>query len=111
MQLRPTTTLTNCTISGNSAAGSGGGLFNGYHYGTTTLTNCTVSGNSATGNGGGLYNATDGTTTLTNCTVSGNSAVGGGGISNQGTLNVASTNITKNRPTAAPAAMAWAAAS
>ena len=37
-------TLTNCTISGNSAA-AGGGVFN---YGTASLVACTVSGNSAT---------------------------------------------------------------
>src|SRR5262249_31016375 len=36
-----TTTLTNCTVSGNSAT-DGGGVMN---YGTATLTNCTVSGN------------------------------------------------------------------
>ena len=47
------TTLTNCTVSGNSASGSGGGLVNFFH-GTTTLTNCTVSGNSAKDGGGGL---------------------------------------------------------
>ena len=100
-----TTTLTNCTVSGNSAS-NGGGLYDG--GGTTTLTNCTVSGNSASnggggstawhdhadqlhrqrqlrhGSGGGLYD-TGGTTTLTNCTVSGNSAVGsGGGLFNSG---------------------------
>ena len=81
---------------------SGGGIFN---IGTTTLTNCTVSGNTAvirgggmsqrrhddadqlhrqrqhvTGSrlGGGMYNG--GTTTLTNCTVSGNTAGAGGGM-------------------------------
>ena len=48
--------------------------------GTVTLTNCTVSGNSAEDFGGGLYNGFGGTTTLTNCTVSGNSAVDGGGV-------------------------------
>ena len=93
-----TTTLTDCLVSGNSANGEGGGLFNDlghghadrlhrqrqlrrlrrrpghYAYGTTTLTNCTVSGNSAAGNGGGVGNDDYGTTTLTNCTVSGNSA-------------------------------------
>ena len=40
-----TTTLTNCTVSGNSAGNDGGGLYN--YGGTITLTNCTVSGNSA----------------------------------------------------------------
>src|SRR5262249_13112577 len=65
---RGTVTLTNCTVSGNSAGGGGGGLLN---LGTATLTNCTVSGNSASFGGGGVYNA--GTLTLTNCTVSGNS--------------------------------------
>ena len=45
-------------------------MFN--NVGTATLTNCTVSGNSAGIDGGGLSN--DGTATLTNCTVSGNSA-------------------------------------
>ena len=50
--------------------GGGGGLYNS--GGTTTLTNCTVSGNSAL-SGGGLSDS-GGTTTLTNCTVSGNSA-------------------------------------
>ena len=34
---------------------------NSVYSGTTTLTNCTVSGNSATGNRGGLDNSTPGT--------------------------------------------------
>ena len=48
------TTLTNCTISGNTAVYSGGGLET--YGGTATLTNCTVSGNSAVA-GGGVYNS------------------------------------------------------
>jgi predicted outer membrane repeat protein len=64
--------------------------------GTTTLTGCTVSGNSAVDNGGGLRDIS-GTATLTNCTVSGNSAADGGGISNQGTLIVLSSRINKNQ--------------
>jgi parallel beta-helix repeat protein len=68
-----TTTLSNCTISGNFAA-NGGGMWN---YGTASMSNCTVSGNSAS-NGGGVYNS--GTATLTNCTVSGNSAGAIGGL-------------------------------
>ena len=58
-------TLTNCTVSGNTA-GDGGGLDNddgldfpvfGLGVATTTLTNCTVSGNTASGNGGGFLSA------------------------------------------------------
>src|SRR6516164_8992188 len=37
-----TTTLINCTISGNRAGGSGGGMYN---YGAVALLDCTVSGN------------------------------------------------------------------
>ncbi len=84
-----TATLTNCTISGNTAEGfnqigSGGGI---YVSGTATLTNCTVSGNTAGGSrsrrGGGIF--VSGTATLTNCTVSGNTAdLGGGGIYQSG---------------------------
>jgi parallel beta-helix repeat protein len=71
-----TTTLTDCTVSGNSAV-LGGGLYS--RYCTLTLTDCTVSGNTATGNAGGVYSMRGSTTTLTDCTVSGNSAGGHGG--------------------------------
>jgi hypothetical protein len=87
-----TLTMTNCTVSGNSAFGSGGGIYNS---GTLTMTNCTVSGNSAVASvGGGIANV--GTLTMTNCTVSGNSAVGGGGIYNGGTVNARNTIIANN---------------
>jgi parallel beta-helix repeat protein len=101
------TTAINTTISGNTANRDGGGLSTaGVHsnnYGdqiaTTSLTNCTVSGNSAGRNGGGLNNSALGTTTVTGSNVKGNSAVAGGGIANQGTLNVASSNIINNTAT------------
>src|SRR5208337_2664785 len=82
-----TVTLTNDTLSGNSAT-DGGGIYN---YGTVTLTNDTLSGNSAT-DGGGIYN--DGTVTLTNVTISGNSATYGGGIYNDYTGTVPLTTDT-----------------
>jgi hypothetical protein len=93
-----TTTLTDCTVSGNSAF-SGGGLNN---TGMLTLTNCTVSGNSATINfypaagGGGLANF--GTLTLTDCTVSGNSAVNvGGGLDNiHATMTLTNCTVSGN---------------
>ena len=88
-----TTTLTNCTLSGNAAA-HGGGLYN--FMGTAELADCTVSGNSAP-NGGGLY-TTAGTTTLFGCTVSGNSAdAAGGGMFNYfGTTNLTDCLVSGN---------------
>ena len=73
-----TTTLTNCTLVGNTALsahasanrGFGGGVDTVELSATTTLTNCIVSGNSAF-SGGGLENGY-GAMTLTNCIVSGN---------------------------------------
>ena len=90
-------TLTNCTVSGNSASGgSGGGLDN--YGGTLALINCTVSGNHADngGSGGGLYTGYAGRTTLTNCTVSGNSAGSGGGLYNFGTLALTNCTVSGN---------------
>ena len=45
--LSGTTTLTNCTVSGNSAGSNagGGGLDNDFGTGTVTLTDCTISQN------------------------------------------------------------------
>ena len=63
--------------------------------GTLTLTNSTVSGNTAVAlefpGGGGIYN--DGTLTLTNSTVSGNSGTFGGGIFNGGTLTLTNSVV------------------
>ncbi|HEV8065875.1 MAG TPA: right-handed parallel beta-helix repeat-containing protein, partial [Acidimicrobiales bacterium] len=72
-----TTTLTGCTVTGNTSY-SAGGLFNG---GTTTLKDCIISDNSTTGfigRGGGMLNS--GAATLNDCTVSGNTAALGGGL-------------------------------
>jgi hypothetical protein len=75
-------TLIASTISGN-AAQEGGGLEN---YSTTTLTNCTISGNRASSSGGGVSNS--GTVMLTACTISGNvGSVSGGGIYNHDFLD------------------------
>src|SRR4029077_8881862 len=56
-----TLTVSNCTISGNSAPnafGVGGGIYNevGFSNGTLVVLNCTLSGNSAGDNGGGIFN-------------------------------------------------------
>lgn len=92
-----TTIVTNSTVSGNTS-GTGGGIYN--TGGTLTLTNSTVSGNTAqSGSGGGIYSSS-GTLNLTNSTVSGNTAGSdGGGIFKSGTLNLTGVTVTNNRST------------
>ena len=86
-----TLTLTNSTVSGNTASG-GGGIFN--NGGTLTLANSTVSENWAL-LGGGIKNS--GPLTLTNSTVSGNTASGGGGgINNSGPLTLTNSTVSGN---------------
>ena len=65
-------TLTDCTISGNSADDAGGGLYND---GTATLTDCTISGNSAVLRRRPVYDVS-GSATLTDTIVAGNTATG-----------------------------------
>ncbi|MEM9061578.1 MAG: choice-of-anchor Q domain-containing protein [Pseudomonadota bacterium] len=82
-------TLTNSTLSDNSAA-TGGGLF--VLNGSATLTNVAVEGNDA-GNGGGIYNRSAGELNLVDTTVSDNTAsYDGGGLYNLGTATL--TNVT-----------------
>jgi len=71
-----TATLTNCTISGNTARFAGG-VFTGDGV-TLSLTNCTISGNSATTTGGGLYMIPRDTPTLINTIIAGNTATKSG---------------------------------
>ncbi len=108
------TTVSNCTVSGNSGTEGGGIANNGYFggYAVATIANSTISGNSTTnvgtgagGGGGGIFNG-PGEVTLTNCTVSGNSAnglgVGGGGIYNagyyglSGSVTIANSTLSSN---------------
>ena len=101
-----TATLTNSTISGNSAGNNGGGLAN--YGGTATLTNCTISGNSTPGNGGGVYTNGGGTTTLINCAISGNSAYQAGVFVANGTTVLTGCTVSGN--TASYGAGVYAAA-
>jgi hypothetical protein len=94
-----TLTITNSTLSGNTAgsvgnpAVEGGGIFNS---GTLTIVNSTVSANAAggiSGGGGGMFNG--GTLTIVNSTVSDNTAIKGAGVDNGSVTNtVTITNST-----------------
>ncbi|MFN8420955.1 MAG: hypothetical protein U0528_17195 [Anaerolineae bacterium] len=86
-----TVSIDGLTIA-NGNLGQGSGILN---QGTLTLTNSTVSGNTATGTiGGGIRN--DGTLTVIDTTVSGNSALFGGGIYSNGTLIVSRSTFNSN---------------
>jgi hypothetical protein len=91
-----TLSVTNSTVSGNSAW-NGGGISS---VGTLSVANSTVSGNTATWGGG--VGTRGGTATVTNSTVSGNTAQqGGGGFYSYGLyygeeLSVADSTISGN---------------
>ena len=92
-------TITNSTISGNSAQDDGGGIR--FHHdgdGALTITNSTISGNTAgspNDNGGGIHSS--GTVTIINTTITNNTASKGGGISIfSGTVEIRNTIIAGN---------------
>jgi hypothetical protein len=88
-------TLTNSTVSGNSANGAGGGIYNSGN--ALTLSKTTVSGNTSGDAGGGIRNVGQSDLTLTNSTLSDNSAsTNGGGISNGGMMMLTNSTLTKN---------------
>jgi len=70
-------TITNCTITGNSAD-HGGGI--DCYNSSPTITNCTITANSAEWDGGGIYSVRHSSPYITNCTIIGNKAERGGGI-------------------------------
>jgi len=91
-------TLTNSTVTANTATTEGGGIST--PGGDVTATNSTISNNTTTGtfgNGGGGVFAS-GAVTLSNSTLSGNSANTGGGA--RGVASVNLTNSTVNLNTA-----------
>jgi len=90
--------LTDSTIANSTSSfGPGGGIYN-VKSGGATLTNCTVTLNSAAGNGGGIENSA--TLSLVNCTVANNSAASnGGGIDNNGSATVGNTIVAGNHLT------------
>jgi hypothetical protein len=90
-----TVTLTNSTVTGNTAGGNGGGVA---AAGAVTVTNSTVSGNTASVNGGGV--GANGVITVTNSTISSNTASTGGGVAASAVVTVTNSTFSGN---AAPA--------
>lgn len=94
-----TLTISDCTISGNTAGGGGGGV----NTGAANISGCAITGNTAV-SGGGI--STSGTVTISNCTISGNTATtgsGGGGVyASNGVLTMSNTTITGNTITGIP---------
>ena len=85
-------TIDQCIITGNESSYNGGGIRN--ICSTLTVTDTTISDNSAdSGVGGGVTNY-DSNLTLTDCTLTGNSAQQGGGICNVYNSNMIINNCT-----------------
>ena len=86
-------TLTQSTVSDNTAMVSGGVS----NHGVLTLANSTISGNFANSRGGGVFNNAYAMMTVTNSTISGNTADNdGGGVSNSGILHLSSSTVSGN---------------
>jgi hypothetical protein len=100
-----TVTITNCTISANTANGAGGGISNS-NSGKVAITSGIISGNSSVrsvtstgGNGGGISNSNGGLVIITGATISANQAsgvTGGGGILNLGTMIITNSTLSSN---------------
>ncbi|GHA20591.1 hypothetical protein GCM10008090_33120 [Arenicella chitinivorans] len=84
--------ISNSTLSGNSARFYGGGL-HAQDSASVSISNSTLSGNSAHSRGGGLYAEYSASVSIINSTLSGNSAVfGGGGLVATDTASVSINN-------------------
>ena len=102
--------ISGVTISGGNETTfvGGGGIISGAINNTTTVTNCTFSGNSANGPGGGGISNQGGSLTVTGSTFTGNSASSSGGaigysagdpfgrLPSTGTLTVTGSTFSNN---------------
>jgi hypothetical protein len=101
--LSGTTTITDCTITGNTGGENGGGVLN-TGPGTLTITDSTITRNTAAA-GGGIDNLAEGNLTITDSTISNNSETSlgngfGGGIEDTGSLTITDSTISNNSATA-----------
>jgi hypothetical protein len=94
-----TLALNQSTVADNVAGQSGGGIAN--EAGTLEVAHSTLSGNTAASAGGGLFNPAGAAADLLNTTVSANVAGTGGGVYTAGRLLLVSSTIARNEaPTA-----------
>ena len=98
----PSPSLINCTITGNTVGSDGGGV--SCFASSPTLTNCNISGNRTTGTfgSGGGVSLSHSSATLTNCTISGNWATGTGSLFSGGGVCLSQSN-----PTLTNCAITW----
>ena len=89
--------LSNSTVTGNSAV-DGGGVSN---LGTMSMSGDTVNSNTATDAGGGVSNS--GKLDIINCTIAANVAAHGGGIANEAVLMMGNSTVASNTVTGAGA--------
>jgi len=92
-------TITNSTITYNTANSGGGGVYFTSYNGTINLTDTVVDNNTAANKGGGvLLVGTGATVTLSNSSVSNNSSTsaGGAGIYSTSPLTVSDSNVDSN---------------
>lgn len=93
-----TLSVTNSTMSGNTARGDGGGITNA-STGRVSLNNVTIAGNTAdsdqngSGGGGGINNGDSASIHLSNTLLAGNTGATGGGQDCAGTLTSAGYNL------------------
>jgi hypothetical protein len=89
-------TLTNNSITGNTASTGGGASISGSDS-NFTLTNNSITGNTASDGGGAyLFGINNANFTLTNNSITGNTAVFGGGASISGNVTLTNNSITGN---------------
>ena len=93
-----TATINGLTIQHGTTTTNGGGIYND---GTLTITNCTLSGNTAGGvgtdDGGGTFNDVHGNLKVTNYTISSNNVDrSGSGIANYGVTTVTNSTLSGN---------------
>lgn len=93
--------ITNSTLSGNTATYQGAGIQNSYD-GSVTITSSRLTGNFAGNSGGAISNEAAGSLTVTRSTIHGNSATSsGGGIANyNGIAIILESTVSGNTATA-----------